>query len=198
MASELQVQKQNVIDGVDKQFKEFQEKSGEMKTLRDQSETVLQETRNVVDGICMSLNVRFEQHDQALREIFAKHAAYGDIVSRRPVQGKGTSTGVWQEPKFGLIHEKYIKMPLFPEKADNIETFRRWWKEVAEYCERSPRFPHCILVFKKIRGYQQRIAGHDHIDYSTAVNLSLPQQHANIVWVTVERKQQDDGGNGKG
>ena len=141
-----------------------------MKTLIGQSEAVLQETRNVVDGVIRSMNVRFDQHDQALREIFSKHATYDDIVSRRPPQGKGTSAGVWQEPKFGLIHEKDIKMPLFPEKADNIETFRRCWKEVAEHCERNPRFPYSTLVFKKIRGYQQRVGG-DFIEFSTAVNL---------------------------
>ena len=82
----------------------------------------------------------------------------------------------------GLIPEKDIKMPFFPDRCENTETFRRWWKEVAGYCERSPRFPHCTLVFKKIRGCQQRIGGHGYIDFSTAVNLSLPQHQANIDW----------------
>ena len=50
---------------------------------------------------------------------------YDDIVNRRPQQGKGTSTGVWQEPQYGLIHDKDIKMPLFPDKTENNETFRR-------------------------------------------------------------------------
>ena len=44
LVAELQVQKQNMVDGVDKQFMEFQEKSGEMKALIDQSGTILQET----------------------------------------------------------------------------------------------------------------------------------------------------------
>ena len=179
---ELQAQKQNMIYFVDKQFKEFQEKSGEMKTLIGQSDAVLLETRSVVDGVIRSLNVRFEQDDQVFREIYSKHATYDDIVSRRPPQGKGTSAGVWQESKIGLIHEKDIKMHFVPEKCDNTETFRRWWKGVAEYCERSPRFPYCILVFKKIRGYQQRIDGHDYIEFSTAFNLSLPQHQAYIYW----------------
>ena len=42
-------------------------------------------------------------------------------------------------------------------------------------------FPYCTLVFKKIRGYQQRIGG-DFIEFSTAVNLLLPQHQANIDW----------------
>ena len=103
-------------------------KTGKMRTLIGQSETVLQETRNIVDGALKSMSLRFDQHDLAFRQIFAKHQIYDDIVSRRPQQGKGSSSGQfgWQETKYGLIHEKDIKMPIFPEKYDNIETFRRW------------------------------------------------------------------------
>ena len=161
-----------MIDGVDQQFSQFQEKSGEMKTLIDQSNVVLQETRNVVDGICRALNTRFEKHEELFTEIHSKHAQYDDLVSRRPAQGKGMAKGVWQERAQELIHEKDIKMPFFPEKADSVETFRRWWREVAEYCERLQRFEHCTLVFKRIRGYPQRIAVHDYMDFGIAVNKS--------------------------
>ena len=86
---------QNMIDGVDQQFSQFQEKSGEMKTLIDQSNVVLQETRNVVDGICRALNTRFEKHEELFAEIHSKHAQYDDLVSRRPAQGKGMAKGPW-------------------------------------------------------------------------------------------------------
>ena len=63
--------------------------------------------------------MRFEQHDQAFAQIHSKQATYDDIVSRRPQQGKGASTGVWQVPQYGLIHDRDIKMPLFSEKPEN-------------------------------------------------------------------------------
>ena len=82
-----------MIDGVDKQFMQFQEKSGEMKTLIDQSGSVLQETRSIVDGICRALNARFEKHEQNFSEIYSQHAQYDDLVNRRPAQGKGMAKG---------------------------------------------------------------------------------------------------------
>ena len=50
LVSGLQEQKQNMIDDVGKHFKEFELKASEMKPLIGQSETVLQETRSIVDG----------------------------------------------------------------------------------------------------------------------------------------------------
>ena len=153
-----------------------------MRTLIGQSESVLQEIRNIVDGDISSLNLRFEQHDLAFAQIHSKHQTYDDIVSRRPQQGKGTFTGVWQEPQYGLIHDKDIKMPLFPEKPENNETFRRWWKDFAEYCERSRRVLGCTYVFKTIRGYQDRIDGPDYLKFFTEVNKSLPGDRSNLDW----------------
>ena len=112
-------QKGAMIADIEKHLKEFQEKTGEMRTLIGQSESVLQETRNIVDGVIRSLNLRFEQHDLAFAQNHSKHQTYDDIVSRRPQHGKGTSTGEWQEPQYGLIYDKDIKMPLFPEKPEN-------------------------------------------------------------------------------
>ena len=43
MVSGLQEQKQNMIDDMSKHFKEIELKTGEMKTLIGQSETVLQD-----------------------------------------------------------------------------------------------------------------------------------------------------------
>ena len=48
-------------------------------------------------------------------------------------------------------------MPSIPEKHDNAEVFRRWWKDVAEYCERFPKFPNCSFIFKKMRGYNDAV-----------------------------------------
>ena len=40
-------------------------------------------------------------------------------------------------------------MPIVPEKYESAEVFCRWWKDVAEYCERHPMF----VRFKKIPGH---------------------------------------------
>ena len=39
-----------------------------------------------------------------------------------------------------MINDKDMKMPMFPDKLENNETFRRWWKDTAEYCARNRRF----------------------------------------------------------
>ena len=67
-------------------------------------------------------------------------------------QGKGFSSD-----KRGLSHDKDMKMPEFPRKPKSTEMFRRWWKDVAEYCEASPAFPCCHVLFSAIRGYKNVI-----------------------------------------
>ena len=130
-----------------------------MREFTRQSESVLQQLLGqmdtLMDGSLRTVHMRFEHHDVAFREIYSKHAIYDDIQSRRQQQGKGASSErtCYQEARVGLIHEKDIKMPIFPDKCENTEVFRRWWKDVAEYCERSPQFPGCTFVFKKTRGY---------------------------------------------
>ena len=61
------------------------------------------------------------------------------------------------------------------DKYENTETFRRWWKDVAEYCECSPQFPVCTFVFKQIREYRESIDGDlEYIAFIEAVDNSLP------------------------
>ena len=101
-------------------------------------------TTDQVDGALKVVFEKFREYDVNFNQILTKHAVYDELVNRRgQPQGKGHSTGstAWQETRMGLIHEKDIKMPLLTDRCENTETFRRWWKEVAEYCERSPRFP---------------------------------------------------------
>ena len=81
-----------------------------------------------------------------------------------------------------MIHDKDMKMPFFPEKPENNEIFRRWWKDVAAYCERNRRFLGCTYVFKTIRGYQDRIDGPDYLKFFTEVNKSLPGDTSNLDW----------------
>ena len=57
----------------------------------------------------------------------------------------------------GLIHENDIKMLAFPDRLESVEVFRRWWTDVAEYCERFPTFPNCSFLFKKLRGYTEAV-----------------------------------------
>ena len=44
-----------------------------------------------------------------------------------------------------------------PQKPESTEMFRRWWKDVAEYCETSPAFPRCQVLISAIRGYKDVI-----------------------------------------
>ena len=73
-----------------------------------------------------------------------------------------------------LIHDKDIKMPLFPDRYENNKIFRRWWKDTAEYCERSRRFLGSTYLFKTIRGYQERIEGPAYFQFFIEGNKSLP------------------------
>ena len=66
-------------------------------------------------------------------------------------------------------------MPILPDKYENTEVFRRWWKDVAEYYERSPQFLGCSFVSKKIRGYQENIdSPMEYIKFFEEVDKSLP------------------------
>ena len=49
-------------------------------------------TRDIVDGALKTVNLWIDQHDIAFHQIFAKHPNFDDIVSRRPQQGKGSSS----------------------------------------------------------------------------------------------------------
>ena len=50
-------------------------------------------------------------------------------------------------------------MPEFPQKPESTEQFRRWWKDVAEYCEDKDgrRFADCPVLFSTTRGYKNMI-----------------------------------------
>ena len=104
------------------------------------------------------MDLRFEQYDVALREIYSKHASYDDLVSRRQQQqGKGFSserTGPTEVR--GLIHDKDIKMPEFPKKPESTEQFRRWWKDVAEYCGNKDNFRFHVGRFCSARSVGTR------------------------------------------
>ena len=73
-------------------------------------------------------------------------------------------------------------MPLFPDKFENNATFRRWWKDVADYCERNRRFLVSTYVFKTMSGYQERIEGPENTKFFPEVNKSLPGDMNNLDW----------------
>ena len=131
-------------------FDKLEEKGTEMETLIDQSGEILRKTTDQVDGALKIVNGTLQQHDVNFQQILGKVTQYDELLSRqRQPQGKGqSSTGKgWQEPQYGLINDKDIKMPMFPDKFDNVEVFRRWWRDTAEYCERSHRFLGITYVF---------------------------------------------------
>ena len=71
--------------------------------------------------------------------------------------------GTHVEVKTGFQVEEAILLwwaiEVVPQKPASAEQFRRWWKDVAEYCEDkdSFRFPCCPVLFKMIRGHKNVI-----------------------------------------
>ena len=153
-------QKRVMIGEIDAHFRDFDTKSGEMKVLIGQSETVLQQSlvqmNQIVDGALKTIHLKFEQSDTTFILIANNHQQYDALVGRQQQQqqGKGSSSERTGHPEVrGLIHDKDIRMPEFPQKPESTEMFRRWWKDVAEYRETSPAFPCCQVLFSAIRGY---------------------------------------------
>ena len=123
------------------------------------------QVRDVVEGLHLSTRDRFNSvegkltlTESALHSIHDKLVGYDSLIAgQRQGKGAGTADGrVYPEVR-SLIHEKDIKMPSFPEKPESPEIFRRWWKDVGEYCERFKTFPNCSFLFKKLRGYNDAL-----------------------------------------
>ena len=134
-----------------------------MKTLIAQSQTVLATSIDQMNKIMDShLRVVYDHlgvHDVDFRHIAAKHSQYDALASeqqQRQGKGAGRADGFFPEVR-SQIHEKDITMPAFPDKHENAEVFRRWWKDVAEYCERFDKFKGCSILFKKMRGYEDEV-----------------------------------------
>ena len=165
-------------------FDRLEEKGGEMEVLIDQSGEILKKTTDQVDGALKIVNGTLQEHAVNFQQILGKVTQYDELLSRqRQPQGKGqSSTGKgWQEPQYGLINDKDIKMPMFPDKFDSVEVFRRWWKETAEYCNNNHRFNDIKYLFKAVRGYQTRIGGPQYIELIAAVNHALPGDRGDVV-----------------
>ena len=140
--STFELHKQAMAAEIASTFERLDEKGTEMETLIVQSAEVMRKTTDQVDGTFKVLFDKFRQYEENFQGILSKHAVYDDLVSRRQQQGKGSSSErTGQTEVRGLIHDKDIRMPEFPQKPESTEMFRRWWKDVAGYCETSPVFP---------------------------------------------------------
>ena len=149
MLGTFESRKQTMATEIASTFERIDEKGTEMEMLIDQSAEVMRKTTDQIDGAPKVVFDKFHQYEQNFQGTLAKHAVYDDLMNRHHHQGNGASSSErtsYQEAR-GHIHEKDIKMPIFPEKYENTEVFRRWWKEVTEYCERHPQFPACFFVF---------------------------------------------------
>ena len=160
----FQEQQGAMIADIEKSFDEFREKSSEMRELIGTSEGVLQtslgQMNTLMDGSVRAMNIRLEAYDIAIAQIGSKHTHYDSFIGRQQQQqGKGGSKGFFpvQTPFTGgkgFIHDKDIKMPEFPQKPESAEHFRRWWKDVAEYCEDKDgfRFASCLVCSTHLVG----------------------------------------------
>ena len=98
-----------------------------------QSEIVLQQSfsqmNTFMDGSLRTINLRFEQHDVAFREIANKHLQYDALAERQQQYGRSEAAASERtdHPELqGLIHDKGIKMPEFPQTPESAELFHRW------------------------------------------------------------------------
>ena len=148
-------------------FAEFGSKCTEMRGLIGESSAVLEESKKVINGAIIAVNARIDTMYTGVQTEFTalhvKNAGYDAIIEARGAGGKGgkgvSGSGPYERTGYadgrghGLLHEKDIRMPLLPKHFDKVETFRRWWKDVAEFCERRQDYTDCSVVFKAIRGY---------------------------------------------
>ena len=69
-------------------------------------------------------------------------------------------------------------MPMLPDQFDKVETFRRWWKDVAEFCERRQEYTDCSIIFKTVRWYQNSLEEKDEQEKMLAVAANkIPQRY---------------------
>ena len=80
-------QKQVAISDINAHFKDFETKSGEMKVLIDQSDTVLKQSvshmNQIVDGVLKGVYEKLGQIDINFQQIVAKHSQYDALVGRQ-------------------------------------------------------------------------------------------------------------------
>ena len=107
----------------------------------------------IVDGVLKGVCEKLGQIDVKFMDIAVKHSQYDALVGHQQQQGKGGNGSsidrTFSSEMRGLIHDKDIKMPEFRQKPESPEQFRRWRKDVAEYCEDKDgfRFPSCSTRF---------------------------------------------------
>ena len=60
-----------------------------------------------------------------------------------------------------LVSIRDVRMPTLSEAAPSVAVFRRWWKELAKYCQRRSEWRGAETLFKVIRGYPNEINGNE-------------------------------------
>ena len=85
----------------------------------------MRKTNDQVDGALKVVFEKFREYEVNFHQSLTKHAVYDELVNRRrQPQGKGPSSGSagWQEPQYGLIHDKNINMPLATRNCGTVQT----------------------------------------------------------------------------
>ena len=142
-------------------FAEFKTKSEFLTDLITRSAEIQHasttEVKSITNTAFSIMSDRFNSIEGKLQAAAEKMVHYDSLIAgQRQGKGAGRAEGSFPEVR-SLIHEKDIKMPSFPEKPESPEIFRRWWKDVGEYCERFKTFPNCSFIFKKLRGYNDSL-----------------------------------------
>ena len=118
-------------------FGECGSKCTEMRTLIEQSGTVLETSKQIINGAILAVNARIDTMimnlQSTFQEIHAKHATYDSVIKARGAGGKGgkggSGSGPFERMSYaegrGLLHEKDIRMPMLADRFDQVETFRR-------------------------------------------------------------------------
>ena len=173
-----------------------------MKELIGKSEMLLQQSLNqmntIMHGPLRTTDLRFEQHDLAVCEIANtnKHLQYDALGGRQQQSGRTSAAASERtgHPEVrGLIHDNDIMMPEFPQKPESAKLFRRWWKDVAEYCERNPALHCCQILPSEIRGYKSVIESQaEMVKLFAAADLRLPSDRGGATLTQMWNKYGDE------
>ena len=100
------------------------------------------------------------RHDERLKNIERNGLSSGGGAG-----GGGKGSGEMRESN--LISIKDVKLPLLGEWDLTVAVFRRWWKDLAKYCQRrETHWRGAETLFCVIRGYPDEIVAPKFPDFS--------------------------------
>ena len=143
---------------------EIAAKTAEFASLRDGLQTQLARAENVlneqtggwkrevqatIQEMRNSMETRNAQVTTAVENVYSKIVG---VESQMTAGGKGFGSGnIGMSPT--LLDPRDLKMPFFPDKPENVEAFKRWFRGVTSHVSKNVNFPNAGFVFNTIRSW---------------------------------------------